>query len=500
MLTRGARIHGYEVWGKLGEGGMSEVWLAKHAVLCIPVIIKTLRKSIADAVGEAGAKRMFDEARLMARVTSPRVVRAIDAESVGGGPYLVQEYVDGVDMAELDRERRAALGVGLPLWTVCHVMEETCRALHAAHQAGVIHRDVKPSNLFAAPETGVRLGDFGIAVAREEGAPKEVSGTLKFMAPEQLRGEPAERTTDVYGAGATACDLRYGHAPFTEMNEVLDEAKTPQLPAPRSPAEAYFQETIRSMLAKRKEDRPQDLCEPAAHFATLYESLRPKGPGAALMTLGKNRFAFADCEITMRAGDIAEEEAGAIVSSARYDMRMRSGVSDALRRGGGDQIEQEAAKDGEHALGECVVTRAGTLKTEWLLHAVSAWDETSCVGRAMMRALAEADRLGVRTLAMPALGTGAARVSMETCANAMASALRWRLVLGGSRLKRVTFVLGDEAKLAIFRDVAVEALRGAMDSDRGPRADVGLPDDRKPVTEDAATCLDASSAATGRQH
>jgi serine/threonine-protein kinase len=498
MLTRGARIHGYEVWGKLGEGGMSEVWLAKHAVLCIPVVIKTLRKSIAEAVGEAGARRMFNEARLMARVTSARVVRAIDAESVGGAPYLVQEYVDGVDMAELDRERRSSLGVGLPLWIVCYVMEETCRALHGAHQVGVIHRDVKPSNLFAAPETGVRLGDFGIAVAREEGAPSEISGTLKFMAPEQLRGEAAERTTDVYGAGATACDLRYGHAPFAEMRDALDESKTPELPAPRSPAEAYFQETIRSMLAKRKADRPQDLCEPAAHFATLSESLRPKGPGASLMALGKNRFAFADCEITMRAGDIADEEAGAIVSSARYDMQMRSGVAEALRSRGGDQIEQDAMRDGERALGECVVTRAGTLRSEWVLHAVSAWDETSCVGRATMRALAAADRLGVRTLALPALGTGAARVSMETCANAMASALRWRLMLGGSRLKRVAFVLGDDAKLAVFRDVAVEALRGAMGGDRGPAEDVGLPDDRKPVTEDAATCLDVSSGGTGR--
>src|ERR1700722_9397795 len=183
MLTRGARIHDYEVWGLLGEGGMSEVWLAKHTVLNSPVIFKTLRKAVAESVGEAGARRMFDEARLMARVTSPRVVRAVDAGTIDDTPYLVEEYVDGVDLAELDRERRNALGVGLPLWTVCHVMEETCRALHAAHQAGVIHRDVKPSNLFAAPETGIRLGDFGIAVANEDKPTPGVSGTLKFMAP-----------------------------------------------------------------------------------------------------------------------------------------------------------------------------------------------------------------------------------------------------------------------------------------------------------------------------
>src|SRR5262245_46767986 len=143
MLARGQRIHDYEVWGRLGEGGMSEVWLAKHPVLCVPVIIKTLRKAIADAAGETGAKRMVNEARLMARVVNPGVVRALDAGVDDGVPFLVQEYVDGIDLAELDLGRRRALGVGLPLWIVCHVMAEACQALQAAHQAGVIHRDVK---------------------------------------------------------------------------------------------------------------------------------------------------------------------------------------------------------------------------------------------------------------------------------------------------------------------------------------------------------------------
>ena len=103
---------------------MSEVWLAKHSALNIPVIIKTLRGAVAE--GDAAMDRVLREARLMARVTNPRVVRAIDAGVHEGTPYLVQEYVDGIDMAELDRRRRAALGVGLPLWFVCHVMEEIC--------------------------------------------------------------------------------------------------------------------------------------------------------------------------------------------------------------------------------------------------------------------------------------------------------------------------------------------------------------------------------------
>jgi serine/threonine-protein kinase len=495
MLARGARIHDYEVWGRLGEGGMSEVWLAKHTVLSIPVVIKTLRKAIAESVGPEGAQRMFDEARLMARVTSSRVVRAIDAGTLDGQPYLVQEYVDGVDLAELDRERRAALGVGLPLWTVCYVMEETCRALHAAHQAGVIHRDVKPSNLFAAPETGIRLGDFGIAVATAEGPPQGISGTLKFMAPEQLRGEPADRMTDAYGAGATAFDLRYGRAPFRDMAAVLDELVAPAFPQPRSPAEAYFQHLLRGMLAKRKEDRPQDLCEPATHFATLSAALRPWREHDALAVLGKNHFRFLDCDITLRAGDIADEEVDGIVSSANYEMTMRAGVGEALRKRGGEAIEQEAMKDGPHALGECVPTGAGTLRAEHVLHAVSAWSGTSCVGRATERALSVADRLGLRTLAFPALGTGSAHVSIETSANAMVTALRWRLALGGSRLQKVSLVLGDEAKLAAFRDVAVEALRGTAEPPR--LIDLGLPDDLAAVTPEGATFIDAASRAAG---
>src|SRR5689334_24293167 len=123
---------------------MSEVWLAKHVALATPVIVKTLRRTLIAAgtqgIAEA-AQRILSEARLMARVKSPQIVHAIDAGQIPGTatPYLVQEYVDGLDLGELDRRRRAALGVGLPLWLVCHVMREVSSGLRAAHHAGVVH-------------------------------------------------------------------------------------------------------------------------------------------------------------------------------------------------------------------------------------------------------------------------------------------------------------------------------------------------------------------------
>lgn len=483
-MTLPARLRDYEIWGRLGEGGMSEVWLGRHTVLAVPVVLKTIRGQM---LGWCGGDRVIDEARLMARITNPRVVRALDAGEHDGTPYLVQEYVDGIDLAELDRRRRAALGLGLPLWFVCHVTRQALSALHAAHQAGVIHRDVKPSNLFGAPETGVRLGDFGIASAVGR---REMSGTLRFMAPEQLREGISTRQTDVWGAAATACDLRYGSPPFPDHDAILAPDAGPRMPPPASPEEAFFQHVLRHMLAKDPAARPATMLEPLRRLDDLAASLRG-AHRAAFRRLGRNQFKVGECEVVLRAGDIAEAQVDAIVNSANYRMQMRSGVGDALRRRGGDAIEVEAMEGGERALGMCVATGAGTLSARWVLHAVSAWNEASCVGRATQRALLLTDELGLRSIAFPALGTGVARVTMEICANAMMTALRWHVLLGGTRLRKVEVVLENEEKLAAYRDVAADSL--GADEHRGA-PDLGLPVDDVATTGESPTRV-----ATGRE-
>jgi O-acetyl-ADP-ribose deacetylase (regulator of RNase III) len=495
MSSFGPRVREYEVWGRLGEGGMSEVWLAKHGLLSVPVIIKTLR-GLAFEGNEASVARMLREARHMARIASPRVVRATDAGIHEGVPYLVEEYVDGIDLAELDRRRRKAIGVGLPLWFVAYAMKETCHALHAAHQAGVIHRDVKPSNLFGHPEVGVRLGDFGLAVTSREPTSREISGTLKFMSPEQLRGEPLNRSSDVYGAGATACDLRYGHTPYETVEAILDLSTPPRLPRPATPAEAYFQHLVTWMLERDPKNRPQDALEPARHFAAIGRALRPEGLLFGATALGPNDFTIGRCSLHLAVGDLAMAEADVIVSSANYEMKMQSGVAAALRKAGGDEIESLAMKDGEQPLGSCVATGAGKLKAKHVLHAVSAWNEASCVGRAMHRALLLSDEKCARSIAFPALGTGAARVSLETCAHSMTTALRWHVALGGTRLSRVDFVLEDEEKLRVFRGVVDEALRG--EGEAVGAGDVGLPVDGDRPEPEAPTMLDTSAMRPGR--
>jgi serine/threonine-protein kinase len=211
--------------------------------------------------------------------------------------------------------------------------------------------------------------------------------------------------------------------------------------------------------------------------------------------LDKHTFKVGACTVSFLVGDLALAQADAIVSSANYELNMRTGVGNALRLRGGDEIEAAAKKHGEQPLGTCIATGAGKLAARNVLHAVSAWNEASCVGRAMHRALLLSDELGHRSLAFPALGTGAARVSLEMCANAMTSALAWHVALGGSRLENVRIFLGDEQKLKVFRQVAEEALRDLDDA--SPSLELGLPVVGGEVSPDAATHLDAIRQGSG---
>jgi serine/threonine-protein kinase len=137
---------------------------------------------------------------------------------------------------------------------------------------------------------------------------------------------------------------------------------------------------------------------------------------------------------------------------------------------------------GRRALGDCFATRAGDLRCKVVLHAVNAWKEASCIARSCQRALLLAEELELRTLAIPALGTGTARVSIESCAYAAASALYWHMLLGGSRLREVRFVLYDQRTLDVF----IEELAGVI------LGDPELSRDDDPVTSSADPALEAT--------
>lgn len=458
MLSPGKRIRDYEVWGRLGGGGMGDVWLARHVVLATPVIIKTLKAELGGSSQER-TQRVVTEARLMARINNPHVVRALDVGADEDVPYVVQEYIDGIDLNELDHARREALGLGLPLWFVCDAAAQVAKGLRASHQYGVLHRDLKPSNLFGSVDGTVKLGDFGVAVPTQLSEKRLCgsAGTLRFMAPEALRSEALDRRADVYGLGATIYDLRYGSPPFLDAHEILDTPDEARFPPAQSASEAFFQHVVAKMLAKDRSHRYSDLSEPERALAALAATTRRP---LRAMKVNDGAISLDRLQVVTETSDIAMASTDGIVSSANWQLSMRTGVGESLRRAGGDEIEDEAVSHGEQPLGACIATGPGRLHCRRVLHAVSAWEEASCVGRAMQRVLLVAERLGLKRLAVPALGTGAARVTLEVAAQAQASALRWHLSLGGTRIEEVRFVLYDEAKLRVFRDVLESELFG----------------------------------------
>ena len=458
----------YEVWGPISEGGMSRVFLARHRELVTPAIIKTLLDAPEDAY-----ERLRNEARLTARIPSSRVVRAIDVGIHEGTPYLVEEYVDGIDAAELDRRRRAAMGRSLPLWFVCNVVDAVAGGLESAHQTGVIHRDVKPSNIFGSPQTGMRLGDFGIATARRA-ALHESTGTLRFVAPEALHGASPERRWDVYSLGATAFDLHYGRPPFVTVEEIVRGAPL-VFPPPRRPEEAYFQYVLAKMLARDPDARFASVKHPRRLLQPLARAMRPRLQG---IPIAHGELLLGPVRVRCRMGDIATAEVDGIVNSANDEMRMRSGVGAALRKRGGREIEEQAMSGGRRALGECIATPAGSLRCKKILHAVSGWKEASCIGRATQRALLLAEELGLRSLAIPALGVGAAKIVPESSAYAIASALYWHVLLGGTKLREIELVLYDKETLEIF----IEQIAGVLLVDE--QHDDDLSDETDPVSRD----------------
>jgi serine/threonine-protein kinase len=459
----------YEVWGPISEGGMSRVFLARHQELAKPVVIKTLLEAPGvGAEGDAYA-RLRNEARITARIPSPRVVRAIDVGVHEGTPYLVEEYVDGLDLAELERRRRATLSRGLPLWFVCSAVNAVADGLGSAHQTGVLHRDVKPSNIFGSPQTGMRLGDFGIATATGAAGEKS-SGTLRFLAPEALREAPPSRLWDVYSLGATAYDLYYGHPPFLDLTQILGDEPA-RFPPARRPEEAFFQHVVGRMLERDPALRLPSVRLARRLLGPLERAMRPVLQG---VQLSHGEIQLGPLRVRCRLGDVATATVDGIVNSGNDEMWMRSGVGAAIRMRGGREIEDEARSGGKRALGDCIATGPGTLACKKVLHAVGAWKEVSCIGRATQRALLLAEELGLRSLAFPALGTGKARVTREASAYATASALYWHVLLGGSGLREVEFVLYERDTLEIYIEELSSVFLG--DADTSEEAPVSLRD------------------------
>jgi serine/threonine-protein kinase len=194
----------YQIIGRLGEGGMGEVWLAHDELLGNrPVAIKIMRTQMLP--GGEDAARFDREMRLAAQMQHPNVVMVFTTGTFNGAPYMVMEYLEGHDLAKVP----PAAG----LEQIVTIGRETCGALAYAHERNVIHRDIKPGNLFLCKTGQTKVTDFGIAKAMSGtklSSSGVLVGTFAYMSPEQWLGEPAAFSNDVWSLGCTLYEFLSG--------------------------------------------------------------------------------------------------------------------------------------------------------------------------------------------------------------------------------------------------------------------------------------------------
>jgi serine/threonine protein kinase len=274
----GKIVDGRYVLGEsLGSGGMGEVFLAHDKVLDRDVALKVLRSHYAG--DEEFAERFRREARSAASLSHPNIVQVYDrGETEDGTSYIAMEYVPGGTLKE-QIERRGPFGAGVTATVGAQIAE----ALGAAHERGMIHRDIKPQNVLVSASGDLKVTDFGIARAASavtSSASSAIFGTAGYISPEQALGEPVGPASDLYSLGVILYEMLTGELPFTAdnaiavcMKHVTEPLRPPRQLNPLVPE--GMDALVVMLLAKRPADRYASATELLDDLERVRDGLPP---------------------------------------------------------------------------------------------------------------------------------------------------------------------------------------------------------------------------------
>ncbi len=269
----------YRVTARIGHGGMSEVYEAIDIINRKTVAIKMIREDVMR--NPINFRRFQNEATIAASLKHDNIVKVYGHGSTDGRPYIVNEYISGQTLKDvLDFNTKLSLSEAIS------VMIQLASALAYAHSHGIVHRDVKPQNLYLMADGLVKLGDFGIAesesVIKEETS-KDIIGSVHYIAPEIAGGHPATPQSDIYAAGVTFFELITGKVPFDGNNSVniavahiREKFPSPKKFIPECPKEierVIFKATNKNLKQRYRTaiDLKNDLLEIQSHPELLKE-------------------------------------------------------------------------------------------------------------------------------------------------------------------------------------------------------------------------------------
>ena len=273
----------FRIIGELGRGGMGVVYRAEHRIMGRTVAIKVINKRLLE--NSEALQRFHGEVRAAAKLSHNNIVQSFDAEQAGDLHYLVMEFVEGKNLAELLEKRQKPL----PIQHACAYVRQAALGLQHAYEQKMVHRDIKPHNLMLTPKGNIKILDFGLArVVRESSTGTSLTaadafmGTPEYVAPEQAAdARQADIRADLYSLGCTLYFLLAGRPPFREataMKVVL--AHVQNVPTPltelRSDIPAELWAIVQKLLAK----------DPTQRFQTPSELVQALTPLALIGGLG----------------------------------------------------------------------------------------------------------------------------------------------------------------------------------------------------------------------
>ncbi|MFL5327543.1 MAG: serine/threonine-protein kinase [Gemmataceae bacterium] len=285
-LANGQLVGRCLITGRLAQGSYGTVYRAIHRTLNIPVAIKVLHPDLLNSESRAAAQ-FRTEAMLLARLNHTNIVRVWDFDDTVSPPYIVLEYVEGANVAEMI-QRRGFVRLDLAIRVILQVID----GLEAAYQHGIVHRDVKPANILLGKDENAKIADLGLAVVADRhrelghlaphaGSPNAMAGTVAYLAPEQAGGPGTiDHRSDIYSLGATFYHMVTGQLPFTG----------------RSPLEVLMKHA-RQPLKPPSELMP----EFAQCVSDLIVRMMAKNPGERFRTYDELRDALIDVDIAVHS-------------------------------------------------------------------------------------------------------------------------------------------------------------------------------------------------------